>query len=304
MFGRIVSAIMAAAVMTISPVHKTSHVPEGWLVWHSYTDYSAMDSSLYYMEPNGKIRTIEGDYVHAMNGSFGPAPDKVTFMAIDTAADEWDIFIYNAIDESVVNMTEHSGFRNEDPKWSPDGKSIVFKRGKWNSNINDFQYDLAILDVQTRNVTMLTDDISEEAMPCFSADGKYIYYAGYKNGLGSIYRMELSNGKRRVIYSESGVNAYYPVVRGKDLYFTKWLSKTDHHDQLMRFDGRKIESLPFNKADYDFSDICPVEGDSYIYSSTLHGDYDLYYYNGREAVSLIKVNSERNELGADFYSLS
>lgn len=303
MTGRIL-AFMSASVMALAPVNKTSHVPEGWLVWHSYTDYSAMDSCLYYMEPNGRIRTIEGNFVHAMNGSFGTDPDKVAFMAIDTAADEWDVYIYNAGDESIVNMTDHSGFRNEDPKWSPDGKSIVFKRGKWNSTVNDFQYDLALLDIQTRNVTMLTDDISEEAMPCFSSDGKYIYYAGYKNGLGSIYRLDLSNNKRRGIYSENGVNAYYPVVMGKDVYFTKWLSKTDHHDQLMRFDGRKTIRLPFNKAECDFSDICPIGESSYIYSSTLHGDYDLYYYNGREAVPFSKINSERNELGADFFALS
>ena len=90
---------------------------------------------------------------------------------------------------------------------------------------------------------------------------------------------------------------------GKDLYFTKWRSKTNHHDQLMRFDGKKAVSLPFNTAECDRSDICPIGGSSYIYSSTLHGDYDLYYYNGREEVILPKINSERNELGADFYAL-
>lgn len=297
-------ALMAAAVISFAPVHKTSHVPEGWFVWHSYTDYSAMDSCLYYMEPNGKVRTIDGNFVHAMNGSFGITPDKVAFMAIDKKADEWDIFIYNAVDGSIENMTERSGFRNEDPKWSPDGKSIVFKRGKWNSTINDFQYDLALLDVQNKKVTMLTDDVSEEAMPCFSADGKSVYYAGYEKGIGSIYRMYLSNGKRRVIYSENGVNAYYPIVNGKDLYFTKWLSRNDHHDQLMHYDGRKTVRLSFNRSDCDFSDICPVGFGSYIYSSTQHGDYDLYYFNGREAVLLSKINSERNELGADFFALS
>lgn len=302
MLGKI-SAFIAASIIAFGSAYKTSFVPEGWLVWHSYTDYSAMDSSLYYMEPDGSIRTIEGAFAHAMNGSFGTTPDVVTFMAIDTTADEWDIYIYNAADESVVNMTEHSGYRNEDPKWSPDGKSIIFKRGKWNSAVNGFQYDLALLDIQTRNVTMLTDDIIEEAMPCFSDDGKYIYYAGYKNSIGSIYRMKLGNGKRSAIFSENGVNAYYPIVMGKDLYFTKWRSKTNHHDQLMRFDGKKAVSLPFNTAECDRSDICPIGGSSYIYSSTLHGDYDLYYYNGREEVILPKINSERNELGADFYAL-
>jgi hypothetical protein len=92
MLGKI-SAFIAASIIAFGSAYKTSFVPEGWLVWHSYTDYSAMDSSLYYMEPDGSIRTIEGAFAHAMNGSFGTTPDVVTFMAIDTTADEWDIYI-------------------------------------------------------------------------------------------------------------------------------------------------------------------------------------------------------------------
>ena len=141
-------------------------------------------------------------------------------------------------------------------------------------------------------------------MPCFSGNGKYIYYAGYKNGIGAIYRMDLKTKERSTIYSENGVNAYSPTTSNNDLYFTKWRSRNDHHDQLMRFDGRKTIRLPFNKAECDFSDICPIGESSYIFSSTLHGDYDLYYYNGREAVPFSKINSERNELGADFFALS
>lgn len=297
------SALIATAVLSFAPAKYTVHAPDGWLVWHSYTAYSAMDSHLYYKTPDGTVKTIEGSFVHAMNGSFGTSPDKVAFMAIDQAADEWDIFVYNASDESIINMTEYSGFRNEDPKWSTDGKSIVFKRGRWNHDICGFKYDLALLDVESRQVTMLTDDLTEEAMPCFSGDGKYIYYAGYKNGIGAIYRMDLKTKKRSTIYSENGVNAYYPITYNNDLYFTKWRSRNDHHDQLMKFDGRRTVSMPFNTSQHDYSDICPVSGSSYIYSSTLNGDYDLFFFNGRESIALTDFNSGKNELGADYFAL-
>lgn len=273
---------------------------KGWLLWHSYSDYAALDSRLYLRNPDGQTEEITGDFIHAMNGSFGNSPDNITFMAIDSRADEWDIYIVE--NGKIVNLTQNSGYRNEDPKWSPDGKSIVFKRGRWDHSVNDFVYNLALLDVETREVIMLTDDLTEEAMPCFSSDGKTIYYAGYKDGIGSIYAMDTESGETTTIYSESGITAYYPIVYGDNLYFTKWYSSDNHCDQLMVWDGRTIQSLPFNSDKYDCSDICPIDGERMIFSSTMNGGYDLYCYNGTDITAIAELNTDKNELGADFYS--
>lgn len=273
---------------------------KGWLLWHNYSDYSALDSRLYLRNPDGQTEEITGDFIHAMNGSFGNSPDNITFMAIDSRADEWDIYIVE--NGKIVNLTQNSGYRNEDPKWSPDGKSIVFKRGRWDHSVNDFVYNLALLDVETREVIMLTDDLTEEAMPCFSSDGKTIYYAGYKDGIGSIYAMDTESGETTTIYSESRITAYYPIVYGDNLYFTKWYSSDNHCDQLMVWDGRTIQSLPFNSDKYDCSDICPIDGERMIFSSTMNGGYDLYCYDGTDITAISELNTDKNELGADFYS--
>ena len=60
--------------------------------------------------------------------------------------------------------------------------------------------------------------------------------------------------------------------------------------------------MPFNSPVYDCSDACPVEGDKMVFSSTLNGDYDLYYYDGSNVSPLSELNSDKNELGACFYS--
>jgi hypothetical protein len=70
-----------------------------------------------------ELKNIDGSFVHAMKGSFVTSHDTVTFMAIYQAADEWDIFVYNALTESIINMNEYNGFRSEGPKWSVDGQS-------------------------------------------------------------------------------------------------------------------------------------------------------------------------------------
>lgn len=277
-------------------------LPEGWLLWHSYSDYSALDSILHLRTPDGITSDISGSFIHAMNGSFGNSPDTFTFMAIDKEADEWDIFLSK--NGSIVNLTEKSGYRNEDPKFSPDGRTIVFKRGHWDRTADGFVYDLALLDTGTREVTMLTDNSAEEAMPCFSPDGKYIYYSGYKDGIGSVYRFDRASRTSETVYSESGVNAYYPAVYGSDLFFTKWYSADDRCDQIMRFDGSSITSMPFNSPDYDCSDACPAGGSSMIFSSTMNGSYDLYCFDGNKVFALTELNSGMNDLGAAFFPYS
>ncbi len=238
-----------------------AELPKGWLLWHSYSEYLAFDSS----------------------------------------ADEWDIYLYD--NGNITNHTKDSGFRNEDPKWSPDGKSIVFKWGYWSNTTNDFVYNLALLNVKTREVTMLTDDTAEEAMPCFSEDGKYIYYTNYSNDIGSICRMDTSSHSIETIYAEKNVTAYYPITSDEYLYFTKWHDADNRCDQIMKYDGSQISSLPFNSDLFDCSDACPVNENMMIYSCTADGDYDLFFYSGENSVKLTELCGNKNELGADYYSL-
>ena len=92
---KVAISVLTAAVLMTSPFVGENKLPEGWLVWHSYTDYSSMDSRLYVKSPDGEIKEICGDFTAPMNGAFGKTPDKITFMAIDTKADEWDIYVYD-----------------------------------------------------------------------------------------------------------------------------------------------------------------------------------------------------------------
>lgn len=122
--------------------------------------YEEKDSQLYLQNPQGDISEITGDFINPMNGSFGNSPDEIAFMAIDENADEWDIFLYD--DKTVTNLTQKSGYKNEDPKWSPDGKSIVFKRGYLNSETDDFTYNIALIDVESKEIKMLTESLYED----------------------------------------------------------------------------------------------------------------------------------------------
>lgn len=272
------------------------------LLYHSYSSYEAMDSRLMLCDPRSGIASVLADdsFVHAMNGDFGSHCYDITFMAIDPAADEWDIFYYNTLSRRLVNLTEHSGFRNEDPKFSPDGEHIVFKRGYWSAEKEDFVYDLAMLELKTQEITMLTAGGGEESMPCFSADGTSIYYANALDGVTEIRELILDTGEDRCLYTEDGVHVYYPMASLEGLYFTRWHSAEQRTDCIYRLGD--TAPLPFCHAEYNCSDPFPVTGGGMLFSSTAAGSYDLYYHDGTKTKPLTALNTELHELGSSCYS--
>ncbi len=298
----VISALLVSCFVSDFKADSKEELPKGWLLWHSYSGYSDMDSKLFLQSPNNTIREIKGNFIHAMNGSFGNTPADIVFMAIDEKADEWDVFLYNAIDECITNLTEKSGFRNEDPKFSPDGQKIVFKRGVWNHQKNDFTYNLAEIDIETGNINYITCGENEKAMPFYSADGKSVYYTEYDSNGSSIQMVNLSDGSTEEVYHAENTVSYYPVVYNDVLYFTRSFSLENQNDSIIRIQNGKTEVTSFSSEFYNCSDPCPVDYESVIYSCTQNGNYDLFFFNGSESTAIDNCNTEKHELGSSFYS--
>ncbi len=299
------AVLFFTALLTPEVSAEDSSIPNGWLLYHDYSSYTAMDSKVHLSDLSaGTVRDIDSsDFVNAMNADFGSHCYDIVFMAIDPHADEWDIFRYNAISGVLTNLTANSGFRNEDPKFSPDGSRIVFKRGYWSAQANDFIYDLAEMDLRTNEIRLLTDDPSEQSMPCYSADGNSIYFAELENGESSIRRLAYDTLGMEYIYRENGIHAYYPLASEHGLYFTKWFSPQSRNDCIVRFDGTALEMLPFCSDDCNTSDPFPLADGQLFFSSTQNGSYDLYFFDGTQTSALHSLNTEQNELGAAFYGM-
>ena len=290
-----------------SIAYAESDLPKGQLLCHSYSSYTAMDSKIHYYDLNtGEIFNITSSvFVNEMNADFGSHPYDIVFMAIDPAADEWDIYRYNTISRRFTNLTRNSGYRNEDPKFSPDGRSILFKRGYWSQEADRFIYDLAEMDLLTGEIRMLTDDVQEQAMPVYSPDGESVYYSVHlETGESGIYRISCTDPafSQECLFHESGLSAYYPMTAGDDLYFTRWISADLPNDSIVKYTDGQLQALPFNNEDFNCSDPFPLADGTMFYSSTKNGSYDLYYYNRDASVELTPLSTGLNELGTSFYS--
>lgn len=304
-----ISALLLFAFLTIIPQSDSVNAlgyekSSGILLYHSYSSYDAMDSTIHCLntETNEITEISSPEFIHAMNADFGSHMYDITFMAIDSSADEWDIYRFNSFTGEFTNLTQNSGYRNEDPKFSPDGNKIVFKRGYWSSEHNDFIYNLAEIDLRTMNITMLTNDIPEDSMPYYSADGNTIYYALSDNGATSICTLDRESLITDTLYSEENVHVYYPMCSESGLYFAKWFSSDNRNDCIVKYADGNISVLPFNNEEYNCSDPFPLDNGGIFYSSTINGSYDLFYFDGDESVHLESTATNRHELGASCFT--
>jgi len=80
---------------------------------------------------------------------------------------------------------------NGAPSWSPDGKKLALTLGGSSGNP-----DIYTLELQTQNLTRLTDDPAIDTEPSWSPDGKYIYFTSDRAGGPQVYRIGTNQGDR------------------------------------------------------------------------------------------------------------
>ncbi len=92
------------------------------------------------------------------------------------------------------------------PRFSPDGRSIVFSR--WQAG---GMRDVALIDVATQRIQAITHDRAQDTGPTFSPDGARVYFSSDRTGVANLYAYHLASGTlRQVTNVVSG--AYQPAV--------------------------------------------------------------------------------------------
>jgi dipeptidyl aminopeptidase/acylaminoacyl peptidase len=93
--------------------------------------------------------------------------------------DRWHLYIIDIKSGDTEQLTDHKIFDDNDPTWSPDGKSIAFMSIR--SQDPDFDrdaVDLLLIPSQGGEPRIIDTEFGEKKLPSFSPDGKIIAYFG------------------------------------------------------------------------------------------------------------------------------
>jgi Tol biopolymer transport system component len=279
----------------------------GQLLFHRYSSYDAWDSKLYlYDYKTGTLTCLSAAWAidHAMNAHFSSDGRSIVFMGVPRGRHDgrsWDIFLCAlARSADPVDLTARNGLRDEDPSFSPDGKTIVFKQdGR-----------VKFVDVATRKVRPLRELAPgvEWSMPVFTTNGRAVVAMTGARASGDLYAVNLDGTKLMPIATTRGVQEYFPVAWDANrLLYVRWLSADNRNDQIYcyRWRDKKAERLPLWEDNSNASDPCPADDRWVFFSSTRSGGkggYDLYAgdsVSGRAfPLAAEGINTPAEELGA------
>lgn len=136
-----------------------------------------------------------------------------------------------------------NGGRNSHVNYSPDGKSIVFTSGS--DPLDSRTWEILRYDLETQEVTQLTENEWRDASPSFSPDGETILYVTFRENDNAIAMMDADGGNRRIVYDGEGnewAASFSPD--GRFIVFTTVVEGEDEL-YLMTANGRDVQRITF-----------------------------------------------------------
>jgi hypothetical protein len=223
----------------------------------------------------------------------------MTFMGTQTglSENEWDVFVSQwdgTAWSDPSNLTGPNGKRDEDPKFSPNGKTIVYKENGV----------LATVDRGGGTKTYLSLGQAESSMPYFHANGRDILFERQ----GKIF-LQTASGDKEMDPGIAGASSYYPIgVDEERFLFTR--VQDSQHDGIRwgYYDGRPSTDLFFNNDFWDSSDSYPYQ-DAKEFIFLVSGDHNIYLggYNlviaDLRAQKVINVDDLYGEINSDLQEL-
>ena len=178
--------------------------------------------------------------LRARDPAVSPDGAQVAFVTNDLGAMSLNVMPLDGGKHRVLHKGAHSD-QIYTPRWSPNGKHLVYSR--WRNGGNR---DLYLMEVATGRARRLTDDRAMDMDPAFSADGARIYFSSDRTGIFNIYALTVADGGLKQV-TNLITGAFTPAISPDEetAYYVGYSKKGfDLHAMSLRRD-RYLSALPY-----------------------------------------------------------
>ena len=145
---------------------------------------------------------------------FSPDGKRLAFCS-DRSSDVIEVFVANADGSAPMQLTRGPGREQCSPTWSPDGRRIAF-----DSQAADGTWHVYVVDAVGGNPRLLTPSAAIDAVPTWSQDGQWIYFASNRSGRFEIWRIGAEGGEAAQVTRAGGFSSVVSADGGT-LYYVK-----------------------------------------------------------------------------------
>lgn len=149
---------------------------------------------------------------HEQGPQYSPDGERIVFAS--TRSGNWEIWWCDREGRNPSQLTSFGGPTAGSPYWSPDGQQIVFDARPGGNP------DVYVIDTKGGAPRRMTTDPSEEIVPTWSRDGKWIYFASNRTFAYEIWKMPATGGAAVQVTRQGGFHGI-ESPDGKILYYVK-----------------------------------------------------------------------------------
>jgi len=211
-----------------------------------------------------------------INAQFSPDGKKIVFTAVQN--NRRDVYIWTIGTGAPSNLTGSmsNAIKSEDPKWSADGQTIVFKKDG-NIKLMSITFNASgqpsVTGVQVITTNGVIGTATEASAPFLTPDNRFVLFV---RGVGSGESISIIP-----LYPAIGIEtkfswnqnyAYYPIVRDlTKVFYAGWTNLTGRNDQILAQVPAVLEAnvvqFAFNDCNADNSDPASVDSEFVLFSS-------------------------------------
>lgn len=162
---------------------------------------------------DGKMAPFITSSVRDHSPQYSPDGRRIAFGS--ARHEHMAVWVANADGSAPMQVTRLANLFAGTPRWSPDGRFLAF-----DSATGHEAWKIWVVEASGNAPRQITTGPGDDAMPSWSADGRWIYFGSKRSGRFEIWRVAPQGGEPQQV-TRNGGHAAFSSPDGKAIFYTR-----------------------------------------------------------------------------------